>query len=213
MPQHITDTSGKKVRLWTDEEVQNRYRQGLEDAGKKVESFGRYSEEELKTAFNRGKEKSDRLVSAAARAGFEEGFKEGKINGRDDAMSRIQEQKQYAEKKGYDSGFKEGEKIAHRKSYEEGLDFGKRIIGKEQYEAGYKQGKEDAADLRKSFINNTQQRFRMFQTKLPNANMLSFPKKTLLYIAAPIAAGFFVRQLSTSISNAKATYDRTHPKR
>ena len=60
MPQHITDTSGKKVRLWTDEEVQNRYRQGLEDAGKKVESFGRYSEEELKTAFNRGKEKSDR---------------------------------------------------------------------------------------------------------------------------------------------------------
>lgn len=118
----MSQTRNEHEKKWTDADLMARYRQGREDAGDKSGAF--YREEDLREAFEKGSELSDRLNGIALRNGFEEGFKEGQETGKGIGAQLQQQtlniQLSEAERKAQDEGYRRGIVAGHYESFHEG---------------------------------------------------------------------------------------------
>lgn len=125
MPKYFNE-NGTRTRYWTDEELKARYQQGRQDAGDKHHEQ-RFSEGDLKNAFDSGVKKADRLLGSAVRGGFEDGFKagenEGQEKGKQAAIRAMPQNILDAERIGFERGQREG--------YQEGNDTAQRRFARD----------------------------------------------------------------------------------
>lgn len=155
-------------RYWSDQEMMERYRQGIEDAGGKIGTTRKYTEDDIKAAFDAGSMEADKFLGGAARGAYEEGMEAGKLVGRNleqqNTADRIKTIREEAERVGYRKGLEGNPNVktelaaSYQKGVAEGEKLAQQKLDQVSYARGYKDGRSVMADNKETETNTTQKK-------------------------------------------------------
>lgn len=144
-------------RYWPDEDLQNRYRQGFEDAKKGLgasnggstssdssQTMG-FTEADVKAALEEGMKQADQYLGGAVRGAWSDGHAQGKILGSQEEKENLKVEIEKAASKAHSEGFAKG--LAENPA--------KQTIEKEGYEKGWQAGLKEAKEVYEKDLTRT----------------------------------------------------------